>query len=382
MQSRAGVAVEAVRGRDGLRRFIAVPHTVYRDDPNWVAPLRFERRQHLDRARNPYFQHAEAELFVAVRDGRPVGRISAQVDRLDQERRGADLGQFGFLEADDDPAVFAALFAAAEGWLRTRAVRRVRGPFSFSINDECGLLVEGGTVPPAFLTGHARPWYPRHVEACGYAKAKDTIGYRFTVGARPLPESARRLVDRVAGQANVVVRPLRMKAFGDELRTIIDIFNDAWSDNWGFVPFTQAEMDRTAADLRLLLRPEFGQIVELDGEPVAFGILLPNLNEAIADLDGALLPFGWAKLAWRLFGGRIRSGRLPLMGVRRRLHGSPMGAALAFAVIDRIWAAAAARGLREAELSWILEDNLPMRRMIESAGGKAYKTWRIYEKAL
>ncbi|MET4698905.1 hypothetical protein ABIE65_001927 [Constrictibacter sp. MBR-5] len=376
------VTIEPVRDKRDLGRFIAVPFDIYRDDPNWVAPLNFERRQHLDRKRNPYFQHAEAELFVAVRDGRPVGRISAQIDRLDQERQGADLGHFGFIEAIDDPAVFDALFEAAEGWLKARGIGRVRGPFNFSINDECGLLIEGFDLPPVFLTGHARRWYADHVEARGYAKARDTIAYRFDIRGEPLPAVARRLVDRTRNVPNITVRPLRMKSFDEELRIIIGIFNDAWSGNWGFVPFTQAEMDRVASDLKMVLRPEFGQIVEMDGEPVAFGILLPNMNEAMADLNGSLLPFGWAKLAWRLLGGRIRSCRLPLMGVRSHLHSTAIGAALAFMVIDRIYAAAAQRGFREAELSWILEDNLPMRRMIESAGGMPYKAWRIYEKSL
>src|SRR3546814_417811 len=164
-----------------------------------------------------------------------------------------------------------------------------------------------------------------------------------------------------------------MKQLRDELRIIIRIFNDAWSGNWGFVPFTEPEMDRMAADMKLILRPEYGQIVEMNGEPVAFGVMLPNVNEAVADLNGSVLPFGWAKLAWRLLGGRISTCRLPLMGVVRRLHSSPLGAALAFAVIDRLYTAAVARGFREAELSWILEDNFPMRRMIETAGGVPYQ---------
>jgi hypothetical protein len=278
--------------------------------------------------------------------------------------------------------VFAALFEAAEHWLLERGVRRVRGPFNFSINDECGLLVEGFDRPPVFLTGHARRWYADRVEALGYEKAQDTIAYRFDLRGEPLPAVARRLVERAHASPNITIRPLRMRSFHEELQTIIGVFNDAWSGNWGFIPFTQAEIDRVASDLKPLLRPEFGQIVEMDGEPVAFGILLPNLNEAIADLRGSLLPFGLTKLAWRLFTGRIRSCRLPLMGVRRRLHATPLGAALAFMVIDGIYRAAAARNFREAELSWILEDNLPMRRMIESAGGVPYKAWRIYEKTL
>lgn len=374
--------VAPVRSARDLRRFIDVPFETYRGDPAWIPPLRFERRQHLDLRRNPYFQHAEGVLLLASRGDRAVGRISAQIDRLDQERHGAETGHFGFIDAVDDAAVFDGLFGAAEAWLAERGVRTIRGPFNFSINDECGLLVDGLDRPPVFLTPHARSWYAGHLDRLGYAKAQDTVAYRFDVDHEPLPAVARRMVDRALATPNITIRPLRMKAFAEELRTIIGIFNDAWSGNWGFVPFTQAEMDRIAADLKLLLRPEFGQIVELDGQPVAFGIILPNLNEAIADLDGSLLPFGWAKLAWRLLGGRIHSCRLPLMGVRRHLHGTPLGAAFAFMVIDRLYRAAAARGFREAELSWILEDNHAMRRMIETAGGRPYKTWRIYEKTL
>ncbi len=374
--------VVPVRCKAEIDRFIAVPAAIYADDPNWIAPLWIERRAHLDRSANPFFRHAEAAFWIAERDGRPVGRISAQIDRMALQQYGAPIGHFGLLEAEDDPELFAALLDTAEDWLRARGMRRIRGPLSLSINDEVGLLVDGFDTPPALMMGHARPYYAARLSERGYDKAKDVLAYDFPLDRNPLPGPTRRLVTRLDENGRIVVRPLRMRAFADELRAVLAVFNDAWSGNWGFVPMTEAEIDKLARDMKPLLREDFVWIAEVDGEAAAFGVALPNLNEAIADLGGRLLPFGWAKLLWRLKAGRIRSARLPLMGVRRRWHGTPLGAALAFAVIERLHTAFARRGFRRAELSWILEDNVPMRRILEMLGAVPYKTYRLFEKDL
>ncbi len=378
----AGLQIVPVEGKRQLDQFIRVPWRVYRDDPNWVPPLVLERREHLNQRTNPYFAHAEAQLWLALRDGRPVGRISAQVDRTSLERYDDATGHFGFLEAEDDGAVFNALLDTAEAWLRARGMDRVRGPFSFSINDESGLLVEGLERPPSLMMGHAKAYYAQHLEARGYVKAKDLIAYDYDMSRDPLPRSARSLVERLTQDPQVVIRKLNKSRFSAELDAMLAVFNNAWSDNWGFVPLSAAEIAKLAKDLKPLIVADFVAIAEVAGEAAAFAIALPNLNEAIADLNGALLPFGWAKLLYRLKFGKIRSARMPLMGVRKQYHGTVQGAALAYAVIGEVQAALQRRGYTGGELSWILEDNLAARRIIEGTGAVPYKTYRVYEKPL
>lgn len=371
-----------VRDRRSRRRFVSAARALLGADPMWVEPLTLERMQHLDPQRNPYFAEAEAAFWIAMRGGRPVGRISAQVDQVSLRHHGDSTGHFGFFDVEDSAETTGALVDRAEAWLRERGMERVRGPFSLSINDESGILVRGFESPPSLMMGHARPWYAERLEEQGYTKGRDLIAYRFEVDRNALPKSARSLVERLEQDPSVTIREMRRKDYDAELRRILQVFNDAWSENWGFVPFTDAAIDRAAKDLKPVLRDELVCIAEVNGEPAAFGVALPNLNEAIADLHGSLFPFGWAKLLWRLKRGRIRSGRLPLMGVRRKYHGTFMGAALAWAVIARLHDAFARLGFREAELSWILEDNLAMRRMIEATGAEPYKTYRVYEKVL
>ena len=376
------VKIVPVEDKSALTRFIRFPWRIYHDDPQWIPPLVLERREHLNRRTNPYFQHAEARLWLALRDGRPVGRVSAQVDQASLRHHGDATGHFGFLEAEDDPEVFGALLATAEGWLAAQGMTQVRGPFSFSINDESGLLVEGFDRPPSLMMGHAKPYYAARVEQQGYRKAKDLIAYHYDVTSDPLPASAKPLVRRLEAEPRVVLRKLDRSRFAAELDAVLEVFNDAWSGNWGFVPLSSAEIAKLAKDLKPLILDDSLAIAEIDGTAAAFAIALPNLNEAIADLDGSLLPFGWAKLLYRLKFGKIRSGRMPLMGVRQRYHGTPWGAALAYAVIGKVNAGMRARGYTTGELSWILEDNASTRRIVESTGAVAYKTYRVYEKAL
>lgn len=373
------VSVRPVRGKADLRAFLDVPFSLYRDDPNWVAPLYFERQEHLDPRKNPYFRHAEAELFLAERDGRPVGRISAQLCALRSARYQDGVGQFGFLEAEDDAGVVAALAAAAGGWLRQRGATRMQGPFSFSINDESGLLIHGFDTPPSMMMGHARPYYAPQLEALGFRKAKDLIAYDFAdTGA--LPRGVASAAAKARADGDIVIRPLDKKRLAEELRAIVAIANDAWSDNWGFVPWTDEEMAALGKNLRILVTGDYVAIAEYRGEPAAMAVSLPNINDWLVDLNGRLLPFGWAKLAARLFGGPPRSVRIPLMGLRRKYHGTALGAVLGMSTIARVRDYHTARGTTRAELSWILEDNKPMRNIIEAFGGRPYKTYRIYEK--
>ncbi len=365
------------------RAFHHLPYTLYKDDPNWVAPLLLERHIHFDVKHNPFFQHAKAAFWLAYRDGVPVGRITAQVDALHLERYNDATGHFGFIEGTDDPAVFEALVGTAESWLKSQGMRRAIGPVSFSLWDEPGLLIEGFDTPPAVLMGHALPYYQGRIEALGYLKAQDLLAYTYENGL-PLEPTMARIIARTQEKHQFQFRPIRMdsKNFKSEVAMLLDILNDAWSDNWGFVAMTKAEIDDMASVFKILLRPEAVVIAEYEGEAAGFALTLPNLNEAIRDINGRLLPFGIAKLLWRLKVSGIRSGRMAMMGVRRKWQNSPVGAGLAFSIIQNTRTSHFARGVTHAELSWILESNERLRHMLTLVGGSVYKRYRIYEKAL
>jgi len=372
------IQIVPVITRRELKQFIRLPWSVYANDPLWIPPLLFERRQHLSK-KNPYFAHADWRGWLAWRHNRSVGRISAQVDRLHLQIHQDATGFFGMLEAVDDPAVFQALLTTAENWLRAQGLRRILGPFSLSINDECGLLVDGFDTPPAVMMGHAPPYYATRLEEQGYVKAKDLLAYRMVDDFVMSP--AMQVVVRKAAN-RIHLRTLDRSQLEQDLVVLRDIFNDAWSQNWGSVPFTEAEFRHLGRDLARLLPDDFVQIAEIDGAPAAMGILMPNLNEIIRDLNGRLLPFGWLKLLWRLKRAYPKSARVPLLGVRKRYQQSMLGAALAVLIIDGMRNAGKKRGIQEAELSWILEDNMKMRGLIEELGGTIYKRYRIYQKEL
>ncbi len=376
----SSLQIAKVEGRRALNEFIRLPWALYRDDPNWVPPLLLERRDHLS-PKNPYFAHATFCSWLAYRDSKPVGRISAQIDQLHIERYQDAKGFFGMLEAEDSPDVFKALTNTAESWLREQGMQQISGPFNLSINQELGLLVDGFDTPPSLMMGHARPYYGPRLEENGYAKEKDLLAYIIDADFKH-SAAMQTVIKRAKKKSNLHIRPLQKSNFKKELNIIQDIFNDAWSHNWGFVPFTDDEFEHMGKDLKMLANEELVKIAEVDGEPAAFMVALPNINEAIRDLNGRLLPFGWLKLLWRLKVKYPQSARIPLMGVRRRYHDSILGAALAFMVIASSQEPGLKLGIKEVELSWILEDNMPMRNIIESISGRVYKTYRIYNKAL
>ena len=372
------VTLEVVTDKQQLGQFLAVPHRIYAADPAWVAPLDFEQRQRFS-PKNEFFQHARWRGWVAFKGGVAVGRITAQVDDLHQQQHGDGLGYFGMIEADDDPEVFSALFSAAEDWLREQGMRRVRGPYNLHVNEEVGLLVDGFETPPFVLMGHGMPCYGPRVEEQGYEPVKDLLAYHIKPdfeAPRVMTKLAQRVSDRV------VVRPLRRKQLEEDAAVMREIFNDAWQDNWGYVPLDAAEWKHTVSTLTSLMPTDYIQIAEYDGEPVAFIVALPNLNEASRDLGGKLLPFGWLKLLWRLKVKHPRTARVPLMGVRTAFQHSRLGPTLAFMVIDAVRKALHQRGVKDVEMGWILEDNDGMRNIIETIGGQAYKRYRMYEKGL
>ena len=363
-----------------LQRFIRVPFAVHEHDEAWTPPLLMEREEAFSPKTNPFLRRAEVRFWLARRDGRDVGRITAQIDPLAQRDGEGRVGHFGCLSVEDDAEAFAALLRTAEDFLKGRDVTHVQGPFSLCINEETGLLVDGFDTPPMLLMGHDPIYAAARLEALGYEKEKDVYAYLLDMEA-PLPNPVRKLLERPL-PTSIEIRPLNYKDYANEIRRMVDIFNDAWSGNWGFVPITEPEGEAMAKQMKMLLDDRLVWFAEADGKAVAFMVTLPNINEAVRDLNGRLFPFGWAKLLWRLKTHRIRSARVPLMGVRRSLSGTFLGSLIPLQLIASSMIGARALGLRFIELSWILEDNLPMRRILERLGTRTYKTYRVYGKVL
>ncbi|HHJ34493.1 MAG TPA: N-acetyltransferase [Gammaproteobacteria bacterium] len=375
----SSLRITPVTGKTDLNQFIRLPEKIFKADPAWVSPLLLERRMHLSAKDNPYFQHARWQAWIAWRGDQPVGRISAQIDDLHLERYDDATGFFGMLDAEDQEETFAALIETAEQWLYDQGIRRVRGPFNLSINEEMGLLIDGFETPPVFMMGHALPYYRKHIEQCGYQKAVDTLAYIIAPNF-DAPPIMQRLISKSAHRVHV--RPINLKCFDEEIALLRDIFNDAWEENWGFVPFTTAEFHELGQNLRYLIPAELIQIAEVDGEAAAFIVALPNINEVIRGLNGRLLPFGWLKLLWRLKVRFPSTARVPLMGVRRKFQNTRLGPGLAFLIIDAVREQLHSRGAKQIELSWILEDNAGMRNIIESIDGRGYKRYRVFERQL
>ncbi|MBC7132377.1 MAG: N-acetyltransferase [Roseovarius sp.] len=374
----APIEVRPAEKGAAMRDFLHLPERIYAGDPAYVPPLLLEQKQRVYQ-NHPLFAHCEVARWVAWRGAEPVGRITAQMDRLQPEVEGGRLGYFGMIEAVDDPAVFAALVKVAEDWLRARGAARMRGPYNLSINEEIGLLVENFDDPPYIMMGHAPRYYGPRLEEQGLAGVKDLLTYMVQPDF-VAPPVMTKLAERASRR--VTIRPFNRKTKAADIAAMRDIFNDAWADNWGFVPFTEEEFAETAKALLMLLPDDYIQFAEIEGKPVAFITAFPNLNEMIHDLRGRLFPFGWAKLLWRLKMQGARSTRVALMGVRKAHQNSRLGPTLAFLVIDAVRKAMIARGVSRVEMGWILEDNDGMRHIIEEIGSTIYKRYRVYEKPL
>jgi hypothetical protein len=375
------LAIRPVISKSDRRAFVDFAWDVYRNDPAWVPPLKGEVHGLIDPKRNPWFGHARAALWLAERDGKIVGRISSQVDQLVLEYMGAGLGQWGMFEALDGEAA-ALLIATAEDWLRVQGMTRAMGPISLSIWDEPGLLIKGFAQPPTVMMGHHRPEYGAWIEAAGYIKAKDLFTYELDIRPDMGPLMAR-LVGSTERNPKIRIRRVDKSHFDNEARIILNLLNDAWSHNWGFVPLTEAEIAYAGKKLKPIIYEDLVRIAELDGEPVAFMITIPDINALTADLNGELFPFGWAKLLWRLRKPRTARVRVPLMGVASKLHGTRLASQLAFTMIEHIRRACVGNyGVTHGEFGWVLEDNQGMLSIAQLPGAEVNKVYRIYEKQL
>ena len=375
------LTIRPVETKAEKKAFVDFAWEVYKDDPAWVPPIKDEVHGLITPGKNPWFEHGRAQLWLATRGGKAVGRISAQVDDLVQEHMAPGTGQWGFLDALDGEAA-SALIETAEDWLRGQGMTRALGPISLSIWDEPGLEIEGFAEPPTAMMGHHRPEYQAWIEAAGYAKAKDLLTYEVDIAHWDDPK-INRLIGMGEKNPHIRIRMVDKSKFDEEARIILNILNDAWSTNWGYVPLTEAEIAYAGKKLKPIIYNELVRIAELDGEPVAFMITIPDINELTKDLNGELFPFNFIKLLWRLRNPRVKRARVPLMGVAKKLHQSRMASMLAFMLIEYTRRDCVGKfGIGIGEFGWILEDNKGMLSIAELPGARVNHRYRIYEKAL
>jgi GNAT superfamily N-acetyltransferase len=372
------IEVRPVHSQSDLMRFIKLPWRLYRNSPRWVPPLISERKHHLDRDKNPFFQHAEAEYFLAWRDGEPVGRISAQVDQRFNEFQKNDWGLWGFFESEDDPEIANALLSSAEAWLRERGRDNMVGPMDFTTNHECGLLVDGFDRPPQILENWHHPYYGALIEGYGLTKVMDLYKWELHIYDREkmLPIMFE-LADKVEPKYGVKVRPMSKRNFESEVRAFMEVYNAAWENNWGFVPLTDDELRAYAKELKPILDENWAWIAESeDGKVVGAALSIPDYNQVLKKLNGRLLPIGWAKalVARR----KIDSVRVFALGVKREWQHT--GVAAKFYVEH--FNSAGRTPQTWGEMGWILESNTAMNRGMEAMNGRIVKRYRLYEKPL
>jgi len=375
--------VTPVRSKADRKTFLDLPYRLYKGEAAWHPPLRFERADHLNPAKNPSAASVQRELFIARRGGKPVGRIAALINAVHIERHNDGAGHFGFFDCEANVETGLALLKTAEDWLRVKGYIKIIGPTSHSVNEESGLLVDGFEYPPILMMPYGRADYQEMVDQAGYKKAIDLLAFKAELAAGyPRPKMTQSMVAMSHKDPAISFRILDKSRFEDEVRLAMRIFNDAWSENWGFIPFTDEQIGHLAAELKPILFTEGFRIGMINGEPVAFIAMLPNVNEAARDLNGKLLPFGWAKLVTRLKVSGVKTSRIPLMGLRKEYQNSRQGLAIVARLCEDVFAAGRVAGFTHCELSWILETNKSMIRICEQASAVPYKTYRMYEKAL
>ncbi len=375
-----------VKTKAEKREFIELAYRLNAGDPAWVPPLKGEVMSLITPGKNPWFEHGKAQLFLARRDERTVGRISAHIDRLALEQPpeqgfGPGTGFWGFFEAED-AEVAAVLLDTAADWLRREGMTRMLGPISFAMWDEPGLLVDGFDQAPSVMMGHNCAAYGGWIETLGHATAQDLVNYRLPI-ADGFPPLTQRIVDIGERGRRIHIRKVDKKRFDAEAALIISILNDAWAGNWGFTPWTAAEIAYGGKKLKPIVFEDLIRIAELDGEPVAFMMTVPDLNEKLIEFDGSLLPFNWVRLLWWLRKPKAALMRVPLMGVAKKLQGTRMASQIAFMLVEYIRRAAVETyGSSQGDFGWVLASNEPMKAIGEAVGGTINKTYRIYEKVL
>jgi len=363
-----------------IRDFLDCVDGIYADDPRYIRPLDMDLKERLDPKKNPFFEHGEGVVFTAYKAGKCVGRVTAQIDRGHLERHKDDAGFFGFLDTVNDADVAKALLEKAEGWLRGKGMKIARGPLSLNINEEMGCLVDGFDTPPVLLNPHHRPYQGDLIEKAGYAKVKDVFGWRYEVGE---PNArVRKAQEDIKNMPEVTARAFDKKHIDRDVAIALDVFNDAWHENWGYVQMTKKEADKMASDLKLFLVPEITRLVLIDNEPAAVAIALPNVNELIGDLRGRLFPLGIVKLLYRLKIEGAKSGRLLILGIKKKFRQQRKYAGLSLYLYAELNDGGKRVGMTWGELGWTLEDNAAVNTGIKMMGAKKYKTYRVYEKPL
>jgi GNAT superfamily N-acetyltransferase len=373
------IEISEVNSRWERSAFIKFPWQIYANDPAWVPPLIIERKTFLNRKRHPFFKHGDAALFLARKNGEIVGRIMASDDPNYNSLHQSNVGCFGLFECTDDRNVAAALFAAAADWLRAKGRTEMMGPIDYSTNYVCGLLIDGFQFPPTILTAHNPPYYRHLIESCGFTKAKDWYAWWFADPSKAVAH-LRRLATRFNARCPAVIRPANFRNLRDESRRLREIYNQAWKKNWGFVPFTEAEIEFMTSELKPLLVPGFAWIAEIGNQPVGFILALPDINVVLPDLNGGLtrfgLPIGLIKLL--SYKKRIRKGRLIALGVVEKYRRYGIAEMLVLRVIEETMIK---RGIT-GEMSMTLEDNFMINRFLEAIGAHRYKTYRIYSRSI
>jgi hypothetical protein len=375
------LSITPVASKADRKAFVDFAWEVYKDDPYWTPPLKDEVHGLIDPRKNPWFGHGRAALFLARRGDNVVGRISAQVDDLVLEHMQPGLGQWGFFDAVDEQAALA-LIATAEDWLRSEGMTRAMGPISLSIWDEPGLLIKGFDDKPVVMMGHHLPHYAGWIEKAGYAKVKDLHTFELDIDV-DLGPLVNRLIEAGERNPKIRVRNVDKSHFDRDAAIILNILNDAWSDNWGYVPLTPAEIAYAGKKLKPIIYEDLVRIVEYDGEPAAFMLTIPDINEMTDDLNGELFPFGFVKLLWRLRKPRVKRVRVPLMGVLKKYQGSRLASQFAFMLIEYIRRACVEHyGVKRGDFGWVLEDNQGMLSIADLPGSQINHTYRIYDKPL
>ena len=384
--SEANVVIELVEGKAGRAAFVDTGRDFAAREPHWVPQLRSEQLELVNPEKNPFFGHAAHQLFLARRGSKPVGRISAHIDRLALELPreqgfGPGAGMFGYFDAEDE-TVAHALLKRAEEWLASQGMNRAIGPISMSIWEEPGLLVKGQDHDPMIMMGHHPAIYREWIESAGYSRTKTLLTYDLDVTS-DFPPLIRRIVQ--SGQRNdrITLRPVDVSRWDEEVETILAILNDAWSNNWGFVPFTNAEIAYAGKKLKPIIHPDLNLIAELDGKPVAFMLTFPDMNDVLRKVDGKLFPFGWFHILRWLRKPRRMGMRVPLMGVLRELHNSRLASQLAFMMISQIRDVAVDKyETRRAEIGWILDDNKGMMAIADAIESSVNREYAIYERPI